>query len=1293
MWIYSYIIIKIAVISTVYSLTIAPGENITEGNCSGHSNHLLCNCLISNTTIDIHFLPGIHYLNFTKQSVCFLKNKTSISITGGTTGDTTIECIKPFNIVFINVQNVTISNIKMIGCGAVMNHDVNQTLNKLLNGFIYFGNGFRFAVIFYNARNVSISNFSMLKTLGFGIIAFNMMGEVSLSKLHINDTNDPECKNYIAEPNLLCSGSGILFYFSDHGNLEAINTALLIDRSMFANNKNFVPHKVIDAVYKSSKIVFYHNASNPLLGAASITIFYAQNSFSVHTIISSTSFDKNNGTVSATIAVASFSTIKGKTNITDCSFYDNGRASNTSKFLYRIGGISFSYFTLRNTFPDSSMNNSTQVSRADILTLTRCNFTKNGGKFGAALFISKISNSDVSVFVRIEECRFIENEGTVGTAVYAINRKFRSSSMSNHLNVTLVNVHAENNTLSPGATIQYDTTNQITGIFTAEQAHMEFDCNRQCTFINNQPSVFYGHTASLAISGNAKFLKNRGISGAGFDLINTVAYIHQGSNLYFADNHATRHGGAINVFYTTTNLQTLINCPIQFTGASNTDLIFSLDKINQLNVSITFKNNTAGPLNSFQSIYANIYYVCFWYPETLTQIDLQLDSPPINGSRDSVYDKVFSIVSKAKANEYVYTSAYLPCVCDENNQYDPQTCMTEDINKTLNLEEPVVLGRSFTLNLITLDAVGSVGFSKTLYSKVFSRNSFQLAENQKKRPFNAVNKQCTTIDFTIYANQMKSPKNGILSLTVLLGSDHFFSFNVTDCPVGFKLQEKSKRFACVCGDFFMETNQDFLCDSISGMIVRNNKRSWLSVIDEKIEYIALCSPIYCNDANVTFKLTDNDILCGNNHTGRACGGCIDDYGRVFGSNSCKKCSNNWLATILLFAILGIILVMILCLVRLTVTMGTINGLIFFCNVMSINGQLFFNTEDSQFLFLRVFISLINLDLGFEMCFYNEMSQIAKTGLQFVFPVYLWLLIAVIIIQGRYHLRGLRFSSYSTVPVLATLILLSYAKLLRTIISVFSFIRIHFTSKESNYDQLQTLVVWQPDPTVEYLQDTHIVLFLIALAFMLLFIIPFTLAMTFPTIVLRSKRMSRLFPLLDCFYAPYKNKHHYWFGLRLIVLIYLSIMESVIMSYQDALLLSGAMVLFVFIVVQAYIQPFKNTVINLLDLLFMGLFILLSMITLYLYNSTSSYDKVNSAVNISYVAFFLFCMVVCYHIHTALKYFTWYGKATNTLMRKSKMKNWKINRHLSLSTTASSVNYKSGPYDKYSYLQESFLENM
>ena len=625
--------------------------------------------------------------------------------------------------------------------------------------------------------------------------------------------------------------------------------------------------------------------------------------------------------------------------------------------------------------------------------------------------------------------------------------------------------------------------------------------------------------------------------------------------------------------------------------------------------------------------------------------------------------------------------------------------MTADINNTLKLENTVVVGRSFTLNIITLDPVGSVGFTSTLYSEVFSKGftdeSFQLAGNQTRRSFNNVNKKCTPVEFTIYGKQSIIPKYGILRLTILPGSDHFFHFNVTNCPVGFRLRKENGLFACVCGEFFMKPNinEDFQCNSASGMILREDKRSWLSVVSGNVEYVALCSPVYCNDVVTNYALTDYNILCDNNHTGRACGGCIEDYGRVFGSNSCKKCPNAWLATILLYAILGIILVMILYLLRLTVTMGTINGLIFFCNVMSINERLFFNTEDSQFLFLRVFISLISLDLGFEMCFYNEMSQIAKTGLQFVFPVYLWLLVATIIIFGKTRFGSQQLSSHSAVPVLATLILLSYAKLLRTIISVFSFITIHQASKEYDFSISQQLTAWQPDPNVEYLQDAHIVLFLIAVVFMLLFIIPFALAMTFPTVILRSKRMSRLFPLLDCFYAPYKGKYRYWFGLRLMLVIYLSGIESIIFTHQEAQLLSETTVLFVFVMVQAYIQPFKNVIINLLDLLFMGIFILLSMITLYLYPSTSGYDEVNSAVNISYAAFFLFCLVVCYHIHIALKQFTWYGRTIKTLMTKSKMGDWKINQHLSLSTTASSIDYKSGPYDNYSYLRESFLENL
>ena len=327
-----------------------------------------------------------------------------------------------------------------------------------------------------------------------------------------------------------------------------------------------------------------------------------------------------------------------------------------------------------------------------------------------------------------------------------------------------------------------------------------------------------------------------------------------------------------------------------------------------------------------------------------------------------------------------------------------------------------------------------------------------------------------------------------------------------------------------------------------------------------------------------------------------------------------------------------------------------------------------------------------------MCFYHEMSQIIKTGLQFVFPVYLWLLVAVIIILGRYYFQSQQSSLRSTaVPVLATLILLSYSKILRTIVSVFSFTAIQYTSEESNFSSSQRLVAWQPDPNVEYLRGGHIVLFLIALVFMLLFIIPFALAMTFPSIVLRSKRMSRLFPLLDCFYAPYKDKYRYWFGVRLIVLIYLSVMESIIFSYQEAPLLSSIVVILAFTITQAYIHPFKTTVVKILDLLFMSIFIMLSVITLYLYPTTSGYERVNIVVNVlGYVAFLIVCLVVGFHINNAVKHTRWYKHIVtdkclqwDTKLSKTNMKQYS-NREVDSSDNQDT---------DYCHYQESLLEHI
>jgi len=119
------------------------------------------------------------------------------------------------------------------------------------------------------------------------------------------------------------------------------------------------------------------------------------------------------------------------------------------------------------------------------------------------------------------------------------------------------------------------------------------------------------------------------------------------------------------------------------------------------------------------------------------------------------------------------------------------------------------------------------------------------------------------------------------------------------------------------------------------------------------------------------------------------------------------------------------------------------------------------------------------------------------------------------------------------------------------------------------------------------------------------------------------------------------------------------MEIVSFLNQDASLLSGVVVVLKFDIVQAYIRPFKSTLINILDLIFTGIFILLSVITLYLYSKTSGYDKVNIAVYVSGVlALFFVCLVIVFHLHIVVKRTKWYNSLPVIQAKFNLKDNWK-----------------------------------
>ena len=359
------------------------------------------------------------------------------------------------------------------------------------------------------------------------------------------------------------------------------------------------------------------------------------------------------------------------------------------------------------------------------------------------------------------------------------------------------------------------------------------------------------------------------------------------------------------------------------------------------------------------------------------------------------------------------------------------------------------------------------------------------------------------------------------------GTPLIINVNLFECPIGFKLSNDSKK--CDCDERLqMHTDK---CNISDQTITRTTSETfWLGIATEnQTERLLLyphCPFDYCKNEEVSFTLNNSDSQCQYNRSGLLCGGCKPGLSLALGStSSCKECPDQYLALIIGFALAGIALVILLFLFNLTVTVGTINGFIFYANNMNMHIAEVFSSSS-------VFISWVNLDLGINTCFFNGMDAYSDAWLQYAFPVYLWVLAGILILASRYSVRISRCLGTNPVAVLATLFLLSYLKILNSVFTVFLSTPLALNSK----------IVWLLDGNVEYLKGKHIPLFLTALLALFLLFIPFTLLLLLGQwIQAQSERKCctwisdyRIKTFLDAYHGPFKDKHRYWCGLLLIV---------------------------------------------------------------------------------------------------------------------------------------------------------------
>jgi hypothetical protein len=114
--------------------------------------------------------------------------------------------------------------------------------------------------------------------------------------------------------------------------------------------------------------------------------------------------------------------------------------------------------------------------------------------------------------------------------------------------------------------------------------------------------------------------------------------------------------------------------------------------------------------------------------------------------------------------------------------------------------------------------------------------------------------------------------------------------------------------------------------------------------------------------------------------------------------------------------------------NLTVTQGTLNGLIFYANIAWTSQNILLplhETNNAAIVFLRAFLAWINLDFCIETCFISGLTALGKTWLQFLFPTYIWTIAGIMIITAKYSKTLTKIYGNRAVPLLATLFLLSY----------------------------------------------------------------------------------------------------------------------------------------------------------------------------------------------------------------------------------------------------------------------------
>ena len=1010
-------------------------------------------------------------------------------------------------------------------------------------------------LMFLNGFNLHLISVKVTLSVDQALYIEDTYGDVVLSNVEVSHTSTAGMKRSREK-----AGNAITYQYCDNNEISDLS----IINSTFVNNSNFMP-----------------NGHHVQLYAAGLSI--KLKCPNIRVVIDNVTMSKNTGGTGGNLEIYFYTTR---------SFFNVSVTILNSRFEggYAAEGAGMYAEIVMGLFSKERC----EMDRRDhlLLLVSNSTFNNNTAQFaGGGIYLkqkqslSSCSGENITFENVTFNSNMVAKANSGGVAFHSIN--FMVTEYLHHekpqYHLSLTNCSIYNNLVK-----EHNIDGSGTGaIFTKSNHFFKLE---NTTIFNNTATGLLGMSSNIILSHNITIASNTGSSGGGILLCqNAVMYLVAHTNVTIAYNSAYHTGGGICV---ETNF--LESKPICFFQVGHEPLIHP--KLTKT-INITLHNNHANFAGD--NIFGGSIDHCF-----------VIDSPRHKANRSTdMYRALFTVPS----NKYSLSSVTSPpryvCPCQNHDipvNFSMVTCSSRHTQRHLFPGEP------FQIEVVLVGQYH--GTVPGTIQGTLKYNSSRFEGNNNVSFRNIQSTKCEALQYTVYTSHIYEVLElGVQHLGDISGfaqSSQYKRYSIIitikECPLGFTRTSGNGSY-CDCNSLLRQLGNQVTC-SIKNQSIQRFPPTWIGYVQSTdgsvtVAYHEYCPFDYCKTTVVSLSVTNEiltqDVQCAYNRTGVMCGSCSAGLSEVMGSSECHYCSNYWLFLNIPVALLGVLLVFLLTVLNITIAEGTLSGLIFYCNVIWNINSIYFPRKNVTFLTvtMKMFLSLINLDSNISFCFFDGMDAYSKIWLHFGFPLYLWLITGILVFLGG---RCSWIIRRNMVKVMATLVLLSYARLLTAVTQALQVSYVIIPN--GRYEKR-----WLIDGNIQYFEGKHIPLALFAVVFSF-FLLLFALCL-FLIQCLQKVSHFKMFswvnyfkPVLDAYTGPFTSSGRFWTGLLLLLRILLFLVSAVNTSGNPRVMLSIISITVICLLCIAWILPaglYRQRKFNILECSFLiNLGVLSSLLLMY-----------------------------------------------------------------------------------------------